>query len=147
MSYNRVVGCCQQAVAKVIEANFPMHLVAALKRYQYFQEKKYNAQQCAAQHKARYKQAMDQDALEAAICIMSKMENANFIGQLFCVEDEVLHELAQYPIQADAFICLALLFQGTITQSPLDPTPNRWHAAPGRCHPHAAFLQCQAGNH
>src|SRR6266567_4552285 len=89
----------------------------------------------------------EQDTLEAAMCIMSEMKNANFIGQLFCVNDEILHELAQYPIQADTFICLALLFQGVITQSPLDPTPNHWHTAPGRTHPHATFLHCQAGNH
>src|SRR6266576_3833404 len=89
----------------------------------------------------------EQEVLEAAMCVMSEMENANFIGQLFGVEDEILHELAQYPVQADTFIRLALNFQGIITQSPLNPAPNRWRAAPGRCHPQAAFLQCQAGNH
>ena len=41
-----------QAVTKIVEANFPTHLSAALKWYQHFQEKKYYAQQRATQHKA-----------------------------------------------------------------------------------------------
>jgi len=41
-----------QAITKVIEANFPTHLIATLKQYQHFQEKKYNAQQRVTQYKA-----------------------------------------------------------------------------------------------
>src|SRR5882757_4385907 len=70
-------------------------------------------------------------ALEQAMCVISELENANFLGCLFCVEHEVLEQLTAHPNQADHFLRTALTFNGTITQSGLDPSPNLHRSAPG----------------
>jgi len=53
------------------------------------------------------------------MCVLSELENANFFGCLFCVEHDVLHYLTAHPNSADVFLCNALTFMGTITESAL----------------------------
>src|SRR6267154_4921729 len=65
------------------------------------------------------------------MCVISELENTNFLGRLFCVEHEVLEQLTAHPNQADHFLRTALTFDGTITQSGLDPLPNPYRSAPG----------------
>ena len=69
-------------------------------------------------------------ALEKAMCILSEMKNANFMGRLFCYEDDVLHSLSSHPQAGHTFVRHALDFEGPITQSGLDPTPNPHRGAP-----------------
>ena len=58
------------------------------------------------------------------------MENANFMGRLLCYADDILTHLSSHPHAADTFLCRALKFEGSITQSGLDPTPNPHHSTP-----------------
>jgi hypothetical protein len=122
-----------EVISKVMDQRFPIALSAGLKQYQHFKQKQYDAQakaralrECLTRLQNR-----ENNALEAAVGVLSEMENANFMGRLFCVEDEVLHQLAHHPIHADHFIRVGLAFAGTITQSPLNPLPNLWRSSPG----------------
>jgi hypothetical protein len=116
------------AVTKVVDNHFPVALKAALKQYQHYQEEKYLAQAKAVRLERRLERAHNQEdkALEKAMCVMSAMERANFMGRLFAEEESVIHELTAYPRNSDHFIRTALEFRGTVTQSALDPEPNLW---------------------
>jgi hypothetical protein len=116
-----------------VDQRFPIALSAGLKQYQHHKQKQYDAQAKARVLRERLTclQNRENGALEAAVGVLSEMENANFMGRLFCVEDEVLHQLAHHPIHADHFIRVGLAFAGTITQSPLNPLPNLWRSSPG----------------
>ena len=70
---------------------------------------------------------MQKDALqeqERAMCILSEMESANFLGCLLAHEDEILLALRDDPVAADHFVRLANQFSGPITKSVLDATLN-----------------------
>jgi hypothetical protein len=110
-----------------------MHLSTAFKCYRHFQEQKYSTQgriqrlkDCIANL-----QEQESDWTERAMCVLSEMEDANFWGRLFSCDDQVTHQLAAQPIAADTFIRTALSFEGTYTQSTLNPQPNPWRHAPG----------------
>jgi hypothetical protein len=122
-----------EVISKVVDQRFPIALSAGLKQYQHHKQKQYDAQ--AKAHVLRERltrlQSRENAALEAAVGVLSEMENANFMGCLFCMEDEVLHQLTHHPIHADHFIRVGLAFAGTITQSPLNPLPNLWRSSPG----------------
>jgi hypothetical protein len=110
-----------------------MHLSAAFKRYRHFQEQKYATQgriQCLKDRITNL-QELENDMMEKAMCVLSEMEDANFWGRLFSCNDQVFHQLAAQPIAADTFIRTALSFEGTYTQSALNPQPNPWRHAPG----------------
>jgi len=110
-----------------MERHFLTTHVATLKHYQHFQKEKYRAQAKIQGLNTHKEHTCDKEyqALEAAMCILSKMENTNFLGCLFCVEHEVLEELAFKPLNADHFLRTALTFIGTITQSSLDVTSRQ----------------------
>jgi hypothetical protein len=122
-----------EVISKVVDQRFPIALSASLKQYQHFKQKQYDAQAKARALREclTHLQKRENDALEAAVGVLSEMENANFMGRLFCVEDEVLHQLAHHPIHADHFIRVGIAFAGTITQSPLNSLPNLWCSSPG----------------
>jgi hypothetical protein len=122
-----------EVISKVVDQRFPIALSAGLKQYQHHKRKQYDAQAKARVLRERLTRLQNREngALEAAVGVLSEMENANFMGRLFCVEDEVLHQLAHHPIHADHFIHVGLAFAGTITQSPLNPLPNLWRSSPG----------------
>src|SRR6267154_3787481 len=121
-----------EAITTIIECHLPTAHAAALKRYQHFQKEKYHAQAQIKGLKACLERANNEEyqALEQVMCIVSELENANFLGHLFCVEHEVLEQLTTHPNQADHFLRTALTFDGTITQSSLDPSPNLHRSAP-----------------
>ena len=121
-----------EAIAAVVENHFPITLDATFKRYKYFQEKKYQAQDKIWELQLRLDQTCNNEnsALEKAICVLSEMENANFMGRLFCYEDDILHHLSSHPHNAHAFLKHALNFEGPITQSGLNPTPNPHRRVP-----------------
>jgi hypothetical protein len=120
------------AIQSVVNTHFPMHLSAAFKRYCHFQEQKYAAQGRIQRLKdcITNLQELENDMMEKAMCILSEMEDANFWGRLFSCDDQILHQLATQPITANTFICTALSFEGTYTQSALNPQPNPWQHAP-----------------
>jgi hypothetical protein len=120
------------AIQSVVNTHFPTHLSAAFKCYRHFQEQKYAAQgriQCLKDRIANL-QEQESDWTERATCVLSEMEDANFWGRLFSCDDQVLHQLAAQPIAADTFIRTTLSFEGTYTQSALNPQPNPWRHAP-----------------
>jgi hypothetical protein len=120
------------AIQSVVSTHFPTHLNAAFKRYHHFQEQKY-ATQGRIQHLKDHitgLQELESNMTEKATCVLSEMEDANFWGRLYTCDDQVLHQLATQPIAADTFICTALSFEGTYTQSALNPQPNPWRHAP-----------------
>jgi hypothetical protein len=116
------------AIQSVVNTHFPTHLSTAFKRYCHFQEQKYAAQGRIQRLKDRIAnlQELENDMMEKAMCVLSEMEDANFWGRLFSCDDQILHQLAAQPIAADTFICTALSFEGTYTQSALNPQPNPW---------------------
>ena len=121
-----------EAIASVVKTHFPIALDAAFQRYKYFQEKKYRARAKTQELQSRLEWARDNEnlALEKAMCVLSEMENANFLGRLVCYEDEILHRLSSHPQAGHTFVRHALDFEGPITQSGLDPTPNPHRGAP-----------------
>jgi len=128
----------KEAIATVVESHFPIALDAAFKHYKYFQEKKYSAQAKIQELQSRLERAHNNEnlALEKAMCVLSEMENANFMGRLFCYEDDILHHLSSHPHDAHTFVHHALNFEGPITQSGLDPTPNPHRGVPTSRNPH-----------
>jgi hypothetical protein len=115
-------------IQSVANTHFPTHLSTAFKHYCHFQEQKYAAQgriQCLKDHIANL-QELENDMMEKATCVLLEMEHTNFWGRLFSCDNQVLHQLTAQPIAADTFICAALSFEGTYTQSALNPQPNPW---------------------
>lgn len=121
-----------KAITTVVKSHLPITLDATLKHYKYFQERKYCAQAKIQKLQDCLAWACDNEnwASEKVVCELSDMENANFLGRLFCHEDEILHHLSSRPRNADTFLCHALNFEGPIIQSELDPTPNPHCGAP-----------------
>jgi hypothetical protein len=114
------------AIQSVVNTHFLIHLNTAFKCYCHFQEQKYTAQgriQCLKDRITKL-QELENDMMEKATCVLLEMEDANFWGRLYTCNDQVLHQLATQPIAADTFICTALSFEGTYTQSALNPQPN-----------------------
>jgi hypothetical protein len=110
------------AIQSVVNTHFPTHLNAAFKRYCHFQEQKYAAQgriQCLKDCITSL-QELENDMMEKATYVLSEMEDANFWGRLYTCDNQVLHQLITQPIAADTFICTALSFEGTYTQSALN---------------------------
>jgi hypothetical protein len=107
----------------VVNTHFPTHLNATFKHYRHFQEQKYAAQgriQCLKDCITSL-QKLENDMMEKATCVLSEMEDANFWGRLYTCNNQVLHQLVAQPIAADTFICTTLSFEGTYTQSALNP--------------------------
>jgi hypothetical protein len=114
------------AIQSMVNTHFPTHLSTAFKCYCHFQEQKYAAQgkiQCLKDCITNL-QKLKNDIMEKAMCILSEMEGANFWGRLFSCNDQVLHQLAAQPIAINTFIHTMLSFNGTYTQSTLNPQPN-----------------------
>jgi hypothetical protein len=120
-------------IQSVVSTHFPTHLNAAFKHYCHFQEQKYAAQGRIQRLKDRITslQELESKMMEKATCILSEMEDANFWGRLYTCNNQVLHQLIAQPIAADTFLRTALSFEGTYTQSALNPQPNPWRHAPG----------------
>jgi len=114
-----------EAVTKVINQKFPLHLSAAIKRYQYLQEEKYSAQQ----HIGRL-QEREYKYLEKAMCVLSDLENANVLGRIIAHGDDILHSLTADQRAAGLFIEIMHSFEGTITQSAIDARADPFRAGP-----------------
>ena len=65
------------ALTTVVDEKFPIDLSTALRRYQYLKEEQY-----AAQAKVKQFQERQMRYLEKAVCVLSELENANFLGHL-----------------------------------------------------------------
>jgi hypothetical protein len=112
-------------VTKDINQKFPLHLTAAIKRYQYFQEEKYSAQQHIGRLQERkYKY------LEKAMCVLNDLENANVLGRIIAHGDDILHSLTADQHAAGLFTKIMHLFEGTVTQSAIDARADPFHAGP-----------------
>ena len=121
------------AIQSVVNTHFSTHLNVAFKHYCHFQEQKYAAQgriQCLKDCITNL-QELENSMMEKAMCVLSEMEDTNFWGRLYTCDEQVLHQLAAQPIAADTFIRTTLSFEGTYTQSALNPQPNPWRHAPG----------------
>ena len=114
-----------EAVNKIINQKFPLHISAAIKRYQHFQEEKYSSQQ----HIHRL-QEREHKYLEKAMCVLSELENANVLGRIVAHDDDILDSLAADHRTARQFLKIARSFEGTIPQSAIDARANPFRAAP-----------------
>ena len=131
------------ALTTVVDEKFPIDLSTALRRYQYLKEEQY-----AAQAKIKQFQEREMRYLEKAVCVLSELENANFLGHLIPYEDEILNHLAHgQPITSDFFRILKT-FNGTITTSAIDPTPDPWHTSDrGRGRLPCGYSRCCSKEH
>src|SRR6267154_536770 len=107
------------AVNRIINEQMPLHLSAAIRRYQHYKDAQYGHQQ-----RIRDLQDQEQRHLERAMCILSELENANVLGRLIAHGDEILHSLTSDQSATSRFCCIMHYFEGTITQSVIDATPN-----------------------
>jgi hypothetical protein len=126
------------ALTQIVDAHFPTVLSAAYRRYQYFKEEQY-----AAQTKARQLREREERYLEKAVCVLSELENANFLGRLIPYEDEILHALTHDQLSASHFFRLLKSYAGTVAISAIDPTPDLWRTGNHhRYYPHSAASPC-----
>jgi hypothetical protein len=128
------------ALSRVVDQHFPIDLSAALRRYQYFKEEQYTAQ-------AKVKQFQEREMryLEKAVCVLSELENANFLGRLIPYEEEILHDLTYDQRSASQFFRLLKTFDGTVTTSAIDPTPDPWRTGDhSRWRSRRANLRCSS---
>ena len=109
------------AVNKVINEQFPLHLSAAVRRYQHFKEAQYTVQTTI-----RRLQEREQAFLEKAMCVLSEMENANILGRLYAHEEDIFHSLTANQVAAARFLRIQQSFDGFITESALNPRPNNY---------------------
>jgi hypothetical protein len=114
-----------EAVTKVINQKFPLHLSAAIKRYQHFQEEKYSSQQ----HIHRL-QEREYKYLEKAMCVLSDLENANVLGRIIAHGDDIWHSLTTDQRAAGLFTKIMHSFEGTVTQSTIDARADPFRAGP-----------------
>jgi hypothetical protein len=113
------------AVNNVIISQFPIHIGAALWHYQYYKEVQYHASKnfCHIRDKAMKYQ-------EKAVCVLSELENANFLGCLLSNFNKLKKQLEDKP-KACADLYKALeTYQGPVTESALNPHPNHWQSNP-----------------
>jgi hypothetical protein len=67
---------------------------------------------------------------EKAVCVLSELENANFLGHLLSHFDKLKKQLEDKP-KVCAELCKAReTDQGPITESALNPCPNCWQSNP-----------------
>src|SRR5882757_5414575 len=107
------------AVNHIINEQMPLHLSAAIRRYQHHKDAQYSAQR-----QIRDLQDQEQRYLERAMCVLSELENANVLGRLLAHGDEILHSLTSDQVTAGRFCRIMHHFEGTITQSTIDAAPN-----------------------
>src|SRR5882757_2041817 len=107
------------AVNRIINEQMPLHLSAAIRRYQHYKDPQYGHQQ-----RIRNLQDQKQRHLDRAMCVLSKLENANVLGHLITHGDEILHSLTSDQVAAGRFCHIMHHFKGTITQSAIDTAPN-----------------------
>lgn len=115
-----------QAVNRIVSSYFPLHVTAALRKFQYHRDQKRQLDTMATRLQTRI-QSAQWGALqeqERAMLVLSDLENTNFLGRLLAHEDEILVDLRNDPLAAEHFIRLANQFTGPITKSALDATPN-----------------------
>jgi len=114
------------AVNRILNEQFPLHLSAAIRCYQHFKAQQYEAQREVThlQKKKESKQNKKQQQLEKAMCILSKLENANILGHLIPYEDEIIDSLTAKPYTAGKYLHATQAFNGVITQSAIDACPN-----------------------
>jgi hypothetical protein len=122
------------AINQIVDQHFPLHVSATLRQYRYYQEKRYYLQQEIKRCEERIRQDKEEEyqALEKAMCVLSTLENTNFLGHLYSYEDNILHALSTNPSIANQFLQLAVQFHGTITNSGTDATPNPLRTAKGK---------------
>jgi hypothetical protein len=114
-----------EAGNKVINQQFPLHISTAIKQYQHLQEEKYSAQQHIRRlQECKYKY------LEKAMCVLSKLENANILGHIVAHDDDILDCLTADHHAAGQFLKIARSFEGTIPQSAIDARANPIRTAP-----------------
>lgn len=107
------------AINKVLEEYFPCNIVAAVRQYQYFKETEYAIQK-VANHLRRKEIAY----LERAVCVLSDLENANFLGRLMAHLDIIVQELEVLGTGHMSFHHAIKGFENEITNSATDTRPN-----------------------
>ena len=112
------------AVNRIINEQMPLHLSAAIRRYQHHKDAQYSAQR-----QIRDLQDQEQRYLERAMCVLSELENTNVLGRLIAHGDEILHSLTSDQSAASRFCRIMHHFEGTITQSTIDTALNPWRAS------------------
>src|SRR6267154_1009300 len=112
------------AVNCIINEQMPLHLSAAIRRYQHYKDAQYGHQQ-----RIHDLQDQEQRHLERAMCVLSELKNANVLGRLIAHGDEILHSLTSDQVAAGHFCCIMHHFEGTITQSVIDAAPNPLRAS------------------
>jgi hypothetical protein len=90
-----------EALKRIINDHLPIHLSAAIQRYQYYKSVQYKSQkeiQCFKEKEYCY--------MEKAIGELSGLENANVLGRLIPHETEILQDLAIHRYESDHLLSL-----------------------------------------
>jgi hypothetical protein len=119
------------AVKRIIDDHFPLHLSAAIQRYQYFKHVQYKSQKEIQRLKEKEYRYM-----EKAIGELSGLENANVLGRLVPHEHEILQHLADDQYESGHLLSLLRSYQGPIAMSGLDPRANPFRPGATRHHLH-----------
>jgi hypothetical protein len=114
-----------EAVNKIINQNFPLHISATIKQYQHLQEEKYSAQQ-----HIRRLQEREFKYLKKAMYVLSELENANILGRIVAHDDDILDCLAADHHTTGQFLKITRSFEGTIPQSTIDAHANPFRTDP-----------------
>jgi hypothetical protein len=120
-----------EALKRIIDDHLPIHLSAAVQRYQYYKSVQYKSQKEIQRLKEKEYRYM-----EKAIGELSGLENANILGRLVPHETEILQDLAINRYESSHLLSLLRSYQGPVTMSGLDPRANPFRPGAARYHLH-----------
>jgi hypothetical protein len=113
------------AINQVVDMYFPLELTATLRHYQYFKKQQYSLQKAAKRLRDK-----EGEYLEKAMGALSSLENANFLGRLFCYDTDIERALEGNNEALMSFHAATRCFMGFITQNALDSKVNPFRANP-----------------
>ena len=119
------------ALKRIIDDRLPLHLSAAVQRYQYYKSVQYKSQKEMQRLKEKEYRYM-----EKAIGELSELESANILGRLVPYENEVCEDIAMDQYESGHFVSLLRSYKGPVTMSGLDPRANPFRPGAARHHLH-----------
>jgi hypothetical protein len=109
------------AFDKVVDTHFPIDIQAAVRQFQYFKEKEYSLQAKRQEYQNR-----EMEYLEKAVCVLSDLENANFLGRFMSHVDIMAEEMGSNVGAHINFGKAVRGFENEVTISATDTTINQW---------------------
>ena len=118
-------GCYTSTVNKVLKEHTPVDLIASIQQYRHYRDTQY-----AIQHCTNHLQQKELQYLKKAMEVLSRLENANVVGQIMAHNDVMMEKLADTLGAVPYYLEIVKKFEGEVTNSTADTGINPLFSCP-----------------